>query len=189
MARKSGEQTVGYRFTASLEANLQVGDVVMAPRGTTIYGRLASASSVRRISGSSELTLELTDIVMDGTAYVLFNFTFAKEFPRASDAMRLHAVRAIELELDFYKVISALRLMGGRVVIVSSDITIQFRPGVQALAGRESKEGNANCFKESCFPRTARSGNQHDIARRCGAEIDCRLAVEKSEIAESEPCQ
>ena len=41
----SREQTAGYRFTASLETNLQVGDVVVAPRGTTILGRLASASS------------------------------------------------------------------------------------------------------------------------------------------------
>jgi hypothetical protein len=72
----SKEQTAGYRFTASLATNLQVGDVVVAPRGTTIYGRLASASSAGRISGSSELTLELTDIVIDGTAYPLITSTY-----------------------------------------------------------------------------------------------------------------
>ena len=72
----SREQTAGYRFTASLETNLQVGDVVVAPRGTTILGRLASASSAGRISGSSELTLELTDIVIDGTAYPLITSTY-----------------------------------------------------------------------------------------------------------------
>lgn len=72
----SREQTVGYRFTASLETNLQVGEVVVAPRGTTILGRLASASSAGRISGSSELTLELTDIVIDGTAYPLITSTY-----------------------------------------------------------------------------------------------------------------
>jgi len=72
----SREQTAGYRFTVSLETNLQVGDVVMAPRGTTIYGRLASASSAGRMSGSSELTLELTDIVIDGTAYPLITSTY-----------------------------------------------------------------------------------------------------------------
>jgi hypothetical protein len=72
----SREQTAGYRFTASLETNLQVGDVVVAPRGTTIYGRLASASSAGRLSGGSELTLELTDIVIDGTAYPLITSTY-----------------------------------------------------------------------------------------------------------------
>ena len=30
----SSKQQVGYRFTANLETNLQVGDVVVAPRGT-----------------------------------------------------------------------------------------------------------------------------------------------------------
>jgi hypothetical protein len=72
----SREQTAGYRFTASLETNLQVGDVVAAPRGTIIYGRLYSASSAGRMSGSSELTLELTDLVIDGTAYPLMTSTY-----------------------------------------------------------------------------------------------------------------
>src|ERR1700739_4485453 len=39
------KQKTGYRFTASLETNLQWDDVVVAPRGTTVYGRLAEASS------------------------------------------------------------------------------------------------------------------------------------------------
>jgi hypothetical protein len=72
----SREQTAGFRFTASLETNLQVGDVVVAPKGATIYGRLDSASSAGRISGSSELTLELTDLVIDGTAYSLITSTY-----------------------------------------------------------------------------------------------------------------
>jgi hypothetical protein len=67
----SREQPAGHRFTASLETNLQVGNVVVAPRGSTIYGRLASASSAGRMAGSSELTLEMTDLVIDGTAYPL----------------------------------------------------------------------------------------------------------------------
>jgi len=72
----SREQAAGYRFTASLEANLQIGDLVVAPLGTTVYGRLASASSAGRMSGSSELTLELTDILIDGTAYPLLTSTY-----------------------------------------------------------------------------------------------------------------
>lgn len=72
----SSKQKPGYRFTATLEANLQAVDVVVAPRGTTVYGHLASASSAGRISGSSELTLELTDIVINGTAYPLLSGTY-----------------------------------------------------------------------------------------------------------------
>src|SRR5262249_26320757 len=60
------KQKAGYRFTASLETNLQADDEVVAPRGSVVYGRLAEASSAGRMSGSSQLTLELTDIVING---------------------------------------------------------------------------------------------------------------------------
>lgn len=72
----SSKQQAGYRFTASLETNLQVDNVVVAPRGTKVYGRLASAQSAGRMSGSSELTLELTDIVINGTSYPLLTSTY-----------------------------------------------------------------------------------------------------------------
>lgn len=72
----SSKQKAGYRFTASLETNLQVDNVVLAPRGTKVYGRLTSAESAGRMSGSSELTLELTDIVINGTAYPLLTSTY-----------------------------------------------------------------------------------------------------------------
>jgi hypothetical protein len=72
----SSKQKPGFRFTATLETNLQAENTVIAPRGTTLYGRLAQASSAGRMSGSSELTLELTDIVINGTAYPLLTGTY-----------------------------------------------------------------------------------------------------------------
>jgi hypothetical protein len=72
----SSKQKAGYRFTASLETNLQVDNVVVAPRGTKVYGRLAAAESAGRTSGSSQLTLELTDIMINGTAYPLLTSTY-----------------------------------------------------------------------------------------------------------------
>jgi hypothetical protein len=72
----STKQKTGYRFTASLETNLQADDTVVARRGTIVYGRLAQASSAGRMSGSSQLTLELTDIVINGTAYPLLTSTY-----------------------------------------------------------------------------------------------------------------
>jgi hypothetical protein len=72
----SSKQKTGFRFTATLETNLQAEEKVIAPRGTTVYGRLAQASSAGRMSGSSELTLELTDIVINGTAYPLLTSTY-----------------------------------------------------------------------------------------------------------------
>ena len=70
------KQKAGYRFMASLETNLQVDDEVVAPRGTTVYGRLATASSAGRMSGSSQLTLELTDILINGNTYPLLTSTY-----------------------------------------------------------------------------------------------------------------
>jgi hypothetical protein len=72
----SSKQQTGFRFSATLETNLQVEDTVVAPRGTTLYGRLAEASSAGRMSGSSELTLELTDVLINGTAYPLLTSTY-----------------------------------------------------------------------------------------------------------------
>jgi hypothetical protein len=72
----STKQKTGDRFTASLETNLVVDNMVVAPRGAKVYGRLVSAESAGRMKGSSELTLELTDIVIKGTAYPLLTSTY-----------------------------------------------------------------------------------------------------------------
>jgi hypothetical protein len=72
----SSKQKAGYRFTASLETNLRADDVVVAQRGTLVYGVLASASSAGKMKGSSELGLELTDIVINGTSYPLLTSTY-----------------------------------------------------------------------------------------------------------------
>jgi hypothetical protein len=70
------KQKTGFKFTASLETNLQAEDMVVAPRGTLVYGQLVSASSAGSMKGSSELTLELTDIMINNTAYPLLTSTY-----------------------------------------------------------------------------------------------------------------
>ena len=65
----SSKNPAGSRFTASLETNLEVGGVVVAPAGTRVYGRLAESKEAGRMAGKSELQLELTEIVVNGTAY------------------------------------------------------------------------------------------------------------------------
>jgi len=72
----SSKQKSGARFTATLETNLQANDIVVAKRGTTVYGQLITAKSAGRYKGSSQLTLELTDIVIQGNAYPLLSSTF-----------------------------------------------------------------------------------------------------------------
>jgi hypothetical protein len=65
----SSKNPVGSRFSASLETNLAVAGVVVAPAATRVYGRLAQSKEAGRIAGKSELQLELTEIVVNGTAY------------------------------------------------------------------------------------------------------------------------
>lgn len=53
-----------------------IDNVVVAPRGSTVYGRLAQAKSAGNVSGGAELTLELTEIVINGRAYPLLTSTY-----------------------------------------------------------------------------------------------------------------
>ena len=72
----SEQQRSGARFTARLETNLMVGGVVAAPQGATVHGQVVSAQSAGRMAGGSELALQLTDIVIHGTAHSIMTSTY-----------------------------------------------------------------------------------------------------------------
>lgn len=65
----SSKNHVGDVFHASLETDVNVGDAIVARKGADVYGRLANAQEAGHISGSSELQLELTRMVIDGKDY------------------------------------------------------------------------------------------------------------------------
>lgn len=67
----SKKNNVGDVFHASLETDLTVNGVLVARRGADVYGKLAYAKEAGHFSGSSELELELTRMVVDGTDYPL----------------------------------------------------------------------------------------------------------------------
>jgi hypothetical protein len=58
------------RFRGSLEANLMAGTMVVAPKGTTVFGRLIAAESAGARSGG-RLEFDLTDIMINGKTYSL----------------------------------------------------------------------------------------------------------------------
>jgi hypothetical protein len=62
----SSKNAVGDSFHASLESALTVGDTVVAAKGADAYGKLVQAKDSGKISGSAELTLELTGIRING---------------------------------------------------------------------------------------------------------------------------
>ena len=61
----SGQHGVGHRFRGQLEGSIVIDGVTVAPRGTFVHGRIAQAQQARRAVGSSELSVEFTDIVID----------------------------------------------------------------------------------------------------------------------------
>ena len=72
----TSKQKTGDRFKAALETNLQVDGHNVAPRGTVVYGRLVNAASSGKYKGSSQLSLELTDINLGGTNYPVVTSTY-----------------------------------------------------------------------------------------------------------------
>ncbi len=61
----SSQHSAGHRFRGQLEGALVIDGVTVAPRGTFVHGRIAQAQQARRVAGSSELTVEFTDIMID----------------------------------------------------------------------------------------------------------------------------
>jgi hypothetical protein len=58
----------GALFTATLDSNLVANGVVVARKGATVHGKVTKSSNARRLTGKSELQLELTNIVINGAA-------------------------------------------------------------------------------------------------------------------------
>ncbi len=65
----TGKSKEGDRFTAKLESDMVVNGAVVAPRGSTVYGRVAKSKKARRIAGKAKLILELTDLMINNQLY------------------------------------------------------------------------------------------------------------------------
>jgi hypothetical protein len=85
----SSKNHVGDVFHASLETDLNVGNAVVARKGADVYGRLSEAKEAGHISGSSELQLELTRMVIDGKDYPVVSSDYSlKGKGRGSDTAK-----------------------------------------------------------------------------------------------------
>jgi len=61
----SKKHGVGYRFRGQLEGAIVVDGVTVLPRGTIVYGSVVSSKQSGRATGSSSLSAEFTDIMID----------------------------------------------------------------------------------------------------------------------------
>jgi hypothetical protein len=55
----------GHRFRGQLEGAIVVDGVTVAPSGTFLHGVVSSSSQSGRVAGSSQLSMEFTDIMID----------------------------------------------------------------------------------------------------------------------------
>jgi hypothetical protein len=74
----SSQTPKGQRFGAKLAVDLKAGPVVVAPAGTTVYGRVMKSSQAGRMAGRSTLELALSEINIEGTMYPLLTSNFAE---------------------------------------------------------------------------------------------------------------
>jgi hypothetical protein len=68
-----GNSRAGTLFTARLQGNLNVGNTTVAPDGSMVFGRIINSSGASRVAGRSELSLELTDIQVNGTRFPILS--------------------------------------------------------------------------------------------------------------------
>jgi len=69
----SSKNKVGEVFHASLETDLYANDVLVARKGTDVYGRLASSDQGGTFTGKAELQLELTKLIIDGREFPIIS--------------------------------------------------------------------------------------------------------------------
>ncbi|HEX4005861.1 MAG TPA: hypothetical protein VHX60_06780 [Acidobacteriaceae bacterium] len=77
----------------TVTADVMVGDVVAIPRGATVRGTVIGTRKSGVLTGSPQLTLELTELDLGGRAYPLYTYKFqvtglSKTKPTAKDAVR-----------------------------------------------------------------------------------------------------
>jgi hypothetical protein len=65
----SEKNKVGDPFVAVLDESIIQDGIEVVPRGSDVRGRIANANGAGRISGSAELGLELTQIIVNGIPY------------------------------------------------------------------------------------------------------------------------
>jgi hypothetical protein len=75
----SSVNQAGEMFHASLDAPIVVGNDVVVPKGADVFVRLANASSAGKISGQSELRLELVKLEFQGQSYPLVSSTYSQQ--------------------------------------------------------------------------------------------------------------
>ena len=77
----SAHNRAGETFQATLDRDLEVGGAVVAPRGSTVVGKLVSVVESGRVEGLARMSLTLTGIRVEGKDYPIETNTLAFDAP------------------------------------------------------------------------------------------------------------
>jgi hypothetical protein len=77
----TSDDKAGRRFSATLQADLLSGGVVVAKSGSQVYGKVVESKEIGRgiVAQHSDLKLTLTDINIEGTMYPIITGSFSEE--------------------------------------------------------------------------------------------------------------
>jgi hypothetical protein len=75
----SRQHSAGHRFRGQIEGALVVDGVTAVPRGSFVHGRIAQASQAGRVVGSSELSAEFTDVMINDQLIPMSTGTLAAQ--------------------------------------------------------------------------------------------------------------
>lgn len=67
----SRQHSAGHSFATSLETDFSHNGVLIAPRGSQVYGVIVDSKQAGRLKGKTHLTLELRNITIDGVLHPL----------------------------------------------------------------------------------------------------------------------
>ena len=93
-------KSAGQRFTANLEGNLMAGEVMIAPSGTTVYGKVVNAQKGGIGARKPILELTLTDIMIDGQLKPLVTSILTGEGPKGGAVKKIAKGAAVGALVD-----------------------------------------------------------------------------------------
>jgi hypothetical protein len=155
----SSTAQAGQIFTATLSTNLAAQGYLVARQGTTVYGQVVDVSSARRMFGKSKLTLQLTQIVINGNAIGITTDVYDSSGKSSTGR-------------------SARRILGGAGL----------GAGIGAIAGNAG-EGAAIGAVSGVFLSAIQRGNQVQIPAEAQLEFTIQQPVTLPVPAQNGPAQ
>jgi hypothetical protein len=75
----TGKNQSGESFRAILDQDLRIDDVIVAPKGSSVEGKLSHVEQSGRVSGRAIMSMELTNLLVGADSYPLQTNIFTKE--------------------------------------------------------------------------------------------------------------